>query len=197
MMNIENIRDTLERSPRLWFTSKMNMIQQIGGMRHATLTEKESIVDYQDRLAKIITKTTENEYSQTVKEYYRDSRRRIIIESTVEELNQDTSTEMSESEFERLFAKDGALRPISCDALVKIENNLENQNILEFKAMPEKLENNGNAEIGSNLIFSLCSEDTLKINALSSQALSPNKDALVVTDMEMIIHLAEKKGFNF
>lgn len=196
-MNIENIRDTLERSPRLWFISKMNVIQQIGGMRHATLTEKESIVDYQDRLAKIITKTTEEEYSQTVKEYYRDGRRRVIIESTVYELNQDTSAEVPEYEFERLFAKDGALRPISRDALVEIKNIPENQNVLGFKAVPEKQENNGNAEICSNLIFSLCSEDTLKINALSSQALSPDKDALVVTDMEIIIHLSEKQELKF
>lgn len=196
-MNIENIRDTLERSPRVWFTSKTNVIQQIGGVRHPMLIEKEAVVDYQNRLAKITTKTTEAGYSQVMKEYYKDCQKRTVLLSTVEELNQDISTEIPENEFERLFEKDGALRPISCDALVEIERIPENQNVLAFKTVPEKPENNVDTEMCSNVIFSLCSEDTLKINSLSSQALSPDKDALVVTDMEMIIHLNEKQELTF
>lgn len=192
-MNVDNLRDCIEHSPRLKFSHKINTNSCIDGVVDTHVIESEYLVDYENKTATAMTKTTLAGGAQDfAKIVYKDNR---VLKSTFNNLldgNEGKNLaeeELSSSEYENLFSEKGGLRPINFDLIkpVEVEDRIANTMALAMEA-PNK-----NELAGWNAVYSaavsLCSEDTLKLSILSSQTSKENPQNMMVSVNEIVIHM--------
>lgn len=193
MAELRNVQEVIENSGKLYYTSINQSITHTNGVRAVVNTETTADVDYENKKARVVTVTSQLDNRIGVACYYKDMElvaKAIDLSSGVEDADGVSQT-LTNEEWQRLFAKNGSLRPVVFDYLRQNLNDSILPNTLAFTVdFPINPINQENSRTSSNVVVNILSENTLVINHLYSCVNSETND-LSVGDTKITVYLVE------
>lgn len=204
MVNIAEIRKIIESSPQISIDSVSQITSHVGGLRSSFTVKKDFIVDYEKKEAKVFTSISGVEGRSEVKEFFHNQKKNVSAYGLDGRLLDSRTETFTEEQYSSLFSHEGELKVVDFDVLVPNSINKGNNVSFHTEKMPKNIccllgdsISENDVDMSSNVLLTICSEDTLKINSLAYGKQKNQEDSLLTADTEIIIHLCENCNLLF